>query len=458
MVLGSVFGCLTPLVVIAGAMSVKDPFVVPQERREQSDAARQGFSGGHASDHVTMFNAFCGWLDAVHRGQERPFCDVNFLSRHSMGVIMNVRDQLLGLLYEQGFGHEMHDAHSRNLDMVRALICGGLYPNVAQHIHKRECRTKAQRVCFIHPTSVNYERKTFTNERFQFFVFGERVETSKVFLRCSTLINAWALILFGGLIHWVPELLPPGTPPPEVPMGTVEMDGWIKFRCSEYVAGLMMRVRSEIDALLVRKFIAPDQEAMPAHLLERLMDCIMDLTSHPSRPEGVGTINYEGYLDVIPMPVQQTRMPASVTPPIWVGSAPNNPMVSVGAPPGAPQVPPPGALPRAPMWGPVSGAGGGNAGILPTPGVAAPTPAPTTSSVWADTPKFAADMQGFTNGTGVSSNSQAWNSDSYGQQSAYDTQQQYSPQYGGDVFGQQQYGQYGSPPSYGTGYNQQWQH
>ena len=74
----------------------------------------------------------------------------------------------------------MHDSNSHNLDMVRALICGGLYPSVAQHIHKRECRTKAQRVCFIHPTSVNYERRAFGNERFQFFVFGERVETSKV--------------------------------------------------------------------------------------------------------------------------------------------------------------------------------------------------------------------------------------------------------------------------------------
>ena len=104
MVLGSVFGCLTPLVVIAGAMSVKDPFVVPQERREESDAARQQFSGGHASDHVTMFNAFCGWLEASRWGNERAFCDANFLSRHSMNVITHVRDQLLQLLYEQGFG------------------------------------------------------------------------------------------------------------------------------------------------------------------------------------------------------------------------------------------------------------------------------------------------------------------------------------------------------------------
>jgi ATP-dependent RNA helicase DHX57 len=60
MVYGAMFGCLDPCVSIAAILTVKSPFVSPQEKREESKAARGKFSGNQG-DLIGDLRAFEQW-------------------------------------------------------------------------------------------------------------------------------------------------------------------------------------------------------------------------------------------------------------------------------------------------------------------------------------------------------------------------------------------------------------
>lgn len=82
--------------------------------------------------------------------------------------------------------------------MVCAVLCAGLYPNVVQ------CKRRGKRTAFytkdvgkvdIHPSSVN----AFVNEfPLPFLVYSEKVKTASIYVRDSTNISDYALLLFGG--------------------------------------------------------------------------------------------------------------------------------------------------------------------------------------------------------------------------------------------------------------------
>nr|GEW45937.1 reverse transcriptase domain-containing protein [Tanacetum cinerariifolium] len=69
-------------------------------------------------------------------------------------------------------------------------------------------------VVHIHPTSVNSSTKTFQHP---FLVFLEKVETTKVFLRDTTITSPYSILLFGGSMNIQHQT------------GLVIIDGWLKM-------------------------------------------------------------------------------------------------------------------------------------------------------------------------------------------------------------------------------------
>lgn len=82
--------------------------------------------------------------------------------------------------------------------MVCAVLCAGLYPNVIQ------CKRRGKRTAFyskevgkadIHPSSVNAGVHLFP---LPYMVYSEKVKTTGIYIRDSTNISDYALLLFGG--------------------------------------------------------------------------------------------------------------------------------------------------------------------------------------------------------------------------------------------------------------------
>lgn len=124
------------------------------------------------------------------------------------------------------------------MEMVCAILCAGLYPNVVQ------CKRRGKRTALytkevgkvdIHPASVNAGVHIFP---LPYLVYSEKVKTSSVYIRDSTNISDYALLMFGG------NLIPSKNGD-----GIEMLDGYLQFSASKSVLGLI-KVRILLDVTI----------------------------------------------------------------------------------------------------------------------------------------------------------------------------------------------------------------
>ncbi|WJX11399.1 RNA helicase [Trifolium repens] len=251
LLMGSIFQCLSPALTIAAALAYRNPFVLPINRKEEADAAKRSFAGDSCSDHIALLKAFEGWKEAKSKGSEKEFCWENFLSPVTLRLIDDMRTQFLNLLSDIGFvdksrGVHAYNQYSHDLEMVCAILCAGLYPNVVQ------CKRRGKRTAFytkevgkvdIHPSSVNARIHLFP---LPYLVYSEKVKTAGIYIRDSTNISDYALLLFGGNLD-----------PSKNGEGIEMLGGYLHFSSSKSVIELIKKLRGELDKLLNRKIEEP---------------------------------------------------------------------------------------------------------------------------------------------------------------------------------------------------------
>uniref|UniRef100_A0A2P2JPR1 RNA helicase n=3 Tax=Rhizophora mucronata TaxID=61149 RepID=A0A2P2JPR1_RHIMU len=251
LLMGCIFQCLDPALTIAAALAHRDPFVLPMDRKREADAAKQSFAGDSCSDHIALVKAFQGYKEAKQNRREKAFCWENFLSPVTLQMMEDMRNQFLNLLYDIGFVDKSrvastYNQYSQDLEMVSAILCAGLYPNVVQ------CKRRGKWTAFytkevgkvdIHPASVNAGVYLFP---LPYMVYGEKVKTTSIYIRDSTNISDYALLLFGGSL-----ITSNGGE------GIEMLGGYLHFSASRRVLELIRKLRAELDKLLSRKIEDP---------------------------------------------------------------------------------------------------------------------------------------------------------------------------------------------------------
>nr|VDC89192.1 unnamed protein product [Brassica oleracea] len=251
LLIGAIFQCVNPALTIASALAYRSPFVLPLNRKEEADEAKRYFAGDSCSDHIALVKAFEGYRDAKRGGHERDFCWENFLSPLTLKMMEDMRNQFLDLLSDIGFvdksrGPNVYNQYSQDMEMVSAVLCAGLYPNVVQ------CKRRGKRTAFytkelgkvdIHPGSVNARVNLFS---LPYLVYSEKVKTTSVYIRDSTNISDYALLMFGGSLM-----------PSQTGEGIEMLGGYLHFSASKNVLELIQRLRGEVDKLLNRKIEDP---------------------------------------------------------------------------------------------------------------------------------------------------------------------------------------------------------
>ncbi|KAJ8036559.1 ATP-dependent RNA helicase dhx29 [Holothuria leucospilota] len=280
LVYAALFGCLEPVSVIAAAMTDKPPFVVPLEKRDKANEAKRGMSIA-SSDQLTIFKAYSGWKLAQRKGrqEELSFCRKNFLSRTNLLNIENVAKDLQRLIQSCGLA-STSDKRSANLDtvfipgtdvlqishmdvapfekfpltpeniaLVKAVLTAGLYPNVARLKYEPSVDGEkdfsvlsqadtSREVAWLHPGSV---------------------KQSRVFLRDSTLISPYSILLFGGdiTVQHREQL--------------ICVDDWIKFQAPAKTAVIFKELRELLDSLLSRKLANPTFSIQDEKVIQDLL-------------------------------------------------------------------------------------------------------------------------------------------------------------------------------------------
>ncbi|KAJ3273678.1 ATP-dependent DNA/RNA helicase dhx36 [Borealophlyctis nickersoniae] len=147
---GAVLGVLDPVLTIAGAIeNGRGIYAIhPDEKQTAREHIIRAFAGGTESDQLTMLTAFNAWKGM---NRSREFAVDNYLHFNSLVNIDKAKVQLSRVLEDCGFlvrdpraryddlmgGKELNE-FSEDMKMVRAVLCGALYPNVAEVCGKDE--------------------------------------------------------------------------------------------------------------------------------------------------------------------------------------------------------------------------------------------------------------------------------------------------------------------------------
>ena len=266
-IFASILGCLDSALTIAGCMSYRSFFLSPPNARDEATRAHLKFASAK-SDHITLLNAFNEWTDARKRGRsfEWDFCTDNFLHRQTLNQVSELKKQFRTSLLDRGFisreNRGLHDANSDNEYIIKAALTAGLYPRVvrianpqtkyhmvaegavANDFTAKEIKffPKEPGRVFLHPSSINFRESKFEST---FAVYHEKIMTSKVFLRDSTMVSAFPILFFGGALTVNHE------------KGWIVVDGWLRLKAPARIAVLINQLRKAVESVLEAKIIDP---------------------------------------------------------------------------------------------------------------------------------------------------------------------------------------------------------
>ncbi|KAL8686593.1 MAG: hypothetical protein Q9218_006996 [Villophora microphyllina] len=274
MVYGATFGCFEACLTISAILTARSPFISPQDKREESKAARVSFAINQG-DLLCDLKAYEEWTNIKPHSSYRDlrlWCENHFLSSQTLNDISSNRSQYLSSLQDAGFipanynpdTHTSLNTHNANPALIRALIAGAFNPQIARiEFPDRKFATSVSGAIeldpeaktikffnqdngrvFVHPSSTLFDAQAFPNSSVYISYFS-KMATSKVFIRELTPFNAYTVLLFGGPI--VLDTLGRG----------LVVDGWLRLKGWARIGVLVSRLRGMLDAVLAQKIEDP---------------------------------------------------------------------------------------------------------------------------------------------------------------------------------------------------------
>ncbi|XP_059689299.1 ATP-dependent RNA helicase DHX29 isoform X3 [Gavia stellata] len=279
LIFGAIFGCLDPVATLAAVMTEKSPFTTPIGRKDEADLAKSSLAMA-VSDHITIYNAYLGWKKARQEGgyrAEMTYCRRNFLNRTSLLTLEDVKHELIRVVRAAGFtaptmqcGWDGNGATQslslHEIALLKAVLTAGLYDNVGKIIYTKSVDITEKLACMVetaqgkaqvHPSSVNRDLQTYG-----WLLYQEKVRYTKVYLRETTLISPFPILLFGGDIEVQHR------------ERLLTVDGWIHFQAPVKIAVIFKQLRVLIESVLKKKLENPKmslEDDKVLHIIKELI-------------------------------------------------------------------------------------------------------------------------------------------------------------------------------------------
>ncbi|XP_035900157.1 putative ATP-dependent RNA helicase DHX57 [Anopheles stephensi] len=312
MLFGAIFQCLDSVLTMAAILSYKSPFVSPFGKRDEADNRKRQFAIAN-SDHLTMLNAYRRWMEAAQKSRYagQCFAEHNYLSGKTLATIGEMKYQFLELLVSIGFvpidlsgrsrakrqqlddlqqvtGAEINVNGSNNR-LLAAILCAALYPNVVKILtpeksfvtgavgavprlpQASDLRFKTQEDGYValHPSSVNASVGHFGSP---FLVYQEKMKTSRIFIRETTMVPLLPMVLFSGSDLQI-----------ELHGGDFVIlleGGWLMLQAATHqIAEMVKFLRLELAKMLELKISDPLLNLMNHEHGKRVIDTIVHLIS-----------------------------------------------------------------------------------------------------------------------------------------------------------------------------------
>lgn len=175
-------GCLEEVLIIASALSVRDPRERPADTTQKADEAHKQFQD-EKSDFITLLNLWQSYhQQAKHLTQNklRKWCEKQFLSYMRMREWLDIHSQLLSQLKDMQFIFNRQPAEH---DTVHRALLSGLLSHVAMRSDSSEFTGARNRKLRIFPNSSLFKKPP------KWIMAAEVVETSQIFARVVATIQ-----------------------------------------------------------------------------------------------------------------------------------------------------------------------------------------------------------------------------------------------------------------------------
>uniref|UniRef100_A0A8C8EJW4 RNA helicase n=1 Tax=Oncorhynchus tshawytscha TaxID=74940 RepID=A0A8C8EJW4_ONCTS len=260
LIFGAILGCLDPIATIAAAISEKSPFATPMNQKDQANLAKAALAVAN-SDHLTIYNAYLGWKNIRSEGYraEMAYCRKHFLNRTALITI----EVLYFLTCPQA---PLTPLGKPQICVLNAVLTAGLYDSVGRILYapsvdvldRVACSVEtAQGKAQVHPSSVNRCLQTRG-----WLLFQEKVKYSKIYLRDTTLISPFPMLLFGGDIDVQHR------------ERLISLDGWIHFQAPVRIGVIFKHLRKLIDSLLEKKLENPRMNLEDEKTIQLIIELI----------------------------------------------------------------------------------------------------------------------------------------------------------------------------------------
>ncbi|KAJ8954936.1 hypothetical protein NQ318_000366 [Aromia moschata] len=258
-----IFRCLEPILTLTAAMTHKDPFQLPPQANLKNKAAdrRRELLDGVMSDHLLYIMVFKKWQDEAHNGRIGEFCRSYFVSHPTMNSILETRGQLLGQLRAAGFINQSHsiEEYNRNANcwpLVKAIICTGVYPNLAYPLNQHIATRSEKKVNIQNSSACSNKRVT------TWLFYDEKNQTPQLSVDQRSHCCNYPYCLMCGIDNIRPT-----------PNSTI-IDEWIEF---EYPDESAIYLRTSIEELIQRVLKYPsysysDYDYLLLQTLHRVLD------------------------------------------------------------------------------------------------------------------------------------------------------------------------------------------
>ena len=269
-VLGIIFRCLDPMLILGAASAERNLFITPLENRIEAHAAKSSFMEGSGSDHIALLNAvreLRRYRDEEGSGSMRRFGMSNYLHLNAFKSIDGTAQQILDILVEAGliprtrrsmnlqsqFGDPSLNENSNKVPLVKALTLAGLHPNLAVNLGGRPYRTLGEKGAVVHPSSVNAPKEKqddSTKSKFgkllTYSTMARSNDGNSIFLRDTTETTPLMAALFGGKLKQHEER-----------GNIIELDNWLPFYVSSRdrrAVKIIIEFRKALERLLTTAF------------------------------------------------------------------------------------------------------------------------------------------------------------------------------------------------------------
>ncbi|KAL8960097.1 MAG: hypothetical protein Q9183_005522 [Haloplaca sp. 2 TL-2023] len=246
-ILGVIFRCLDPMLVLGAAAAERTIFLQPLDRRKDAQQAKLSFVRGTGSDHLALLNAVRQMREIREfKGDYamRQFAERNFIHITAFKTIDKTAKQIEEILVDAGLipytpphmrtssecGDPSLNENSNKISLIKALAVAGHHPNLAISGGGVTHRTTSEASTLIHPSSVNYTGQSRGKDNnpnipkkprdtlYTYSTMARSNDGHTIYIRDTTECTPLMVSLFGGKLA-----LRASTP------NVLEMDGWLPF-------------------------------------------------------------------------------------------------------------------------------------------------------------------------------------------------------------------------------------